>query len=77
MNDAVIVEAVRTPVGIGKPVKGALSVVHPVDLSAHVIDALITRSGVDPQHINDVIWGCVSQGGEQSANVARNSALAA
>ena len=77
MNDAVIVEAVRTPVGIGKPVKGALSVVHPVDLSAHVIDALITRSGVDPQHINDVIWGCVSQVGEQSANVARNSALAA
>jgi len=77
MNDAVIVEAVRTPVGIGKPGKGALSGVHPVDLSAHVIDALITRSGVDPQHINDVIWGCVSQVGEQSANVARNSALAA
>jgi len=77
MNDAVIVEAVRTPVGIGKPVKGALSGVHPVDLSAHVIDALITRSGVDPQHINDVIWGCVSQVGEQSANVGRNSALAA
>jgi len=77
MNDAVIVEAVRTPVGIGKPEKGALSGVHPVDLSAHVIDALITRSGVDPQHINDVIWGCVSQVGEQSANVARNSALAA
>jgi acetyl-CoA acyltransferase len=77
MNDAVIVEAVRTPVGIGKPGKGALSGVHPVDLSAHVIDALITRSGVDPQHINDVIWGCVSQVGEQSANVGRNSALAA
>jgi len=77
MNDAVIVEAVRTPVGIGKPVKGALSGVHPVDLSAHVIDALITRSGVDPQHVNDVIWGCVSQVGEQSANVGRNSALAA
>jgi acetyl-CoA acyltransferase len=77
MNDAVIVEAVRTPVGIGKPEKGALSGVHPVDLSAHVIDALITRSGVDPQHINDVIWGCVSQVGEQSANVGRNSALAA
>jgi acetyl-CoA acyltransferase len=77
MNDAVIVEAVRTPVGIGKPGKGALSGVHPVDLSAHVIDALITRSGVDPQHVNDVIWGCVSQVGEQSANVGRNSALAA
>ena len=43
MNDAVIVEAVRTPVGIGKPEKGALSGIHPVDLSAHVIDALIAR----------------------------------
>lgn len=77
MNDAVILEAVRTPVGIGKPGKGALSGVHPVDLSAHVIEALVTRSGIDPHHIDDVIWGCVSQVGEQSANVARNSALAA
>ena len=77
MNDAFIVEAVRTPVGIGKPGKGALSGIHPVDLSAHVIDALITRTGVDPSLVDDVIWGCVSQVGEQSANVARNAALAA
>lgn len=77
MNDAVIVEAVRTPVGIGKPGKGYFSSIHPVDLSAHVIDALVQRSGVDPNAIDDVIWGCVSQVGEQSANVARNAALAA
>jgi len=77
MNDAVIVEAVRTPVGIGKPGKGALSAIHPVDLSAIAIDALVQRSGVDPEAIDDVIWGCVSQVGEQSANVARNAALAA
>ena len=77
MNDAVIVEAVRTPVGIGKPSKGELSGIHPVDLSGIVIDALVQRSGVDPGAIDDVIWGCVSQVGEQSANVARNAALAA
>lgn len=77
MNDAVIVEAVRTPVGIGKPGKGQLSDIHPVDLSAHVIDSLVQRSGIDPAAIDDVIWGCVSQVGEQSANVARNAALAA
>ncbi len=77
MPDAVIVEAVRTPVGIGKPGKGNLSGIHPVDLSATVLDALVQRSGIDPRAVDDVIWGCVSQVGEQSANVARNAALAA
>ena len=77
MKDAVIVEAVRTPVGIGKPGKGELSGIHPVDLSATVIDALVQRSGIDANTIDDVLWGCVSQVGEQSANVARNAALAA
>ena len=77
MKDAVIVEAVRTPVGIGKPGKGELSGIHPVDLSATVIDALVQRSGIDANVIDDVLWGCVSQVGEQSANVARNAALAA
>ena len=77
MNDAVIVEAVRTPVGIGKPEKGALSGIHPADLSAHVIDALISRVGIEPENVDDVIWGCVGQVGEQSANIARNAALAA
>lgn len=77
MRDAVIVEAVRTPVGIGKPEKGALSGIHPGDLSAHTLRALVERAGLDPVHVDDVIWGCVGQVGEQSANIARNSVLAA
>lgn len=77
MPDAVIVEAIRTPVGIGKPGKGALSEIHPVDLSAHVLNSLVERTGLDPALIDDVMWGCVSQVGEQGANVARNAVLAA
>ena len=76
-RDAVIVDAVRTPVGVGKPGKGSLSGIHPVDLSAHVLQALVSRTGVDPAAIDDVVWGCVSQVGEQSFNVGRNAALAA
>ena len=76
-NDAVIVSAVRTPVGIGKPVKGALSGIHPVDLSAIVLNAVTSRVGLDPALVDDVIWGAVSQVGEQSGNVARNAVLAA
>jgi acetyl-CoA acyltransferase len=74
MRDAVIVEAVRTPVGRRN---GALAGVHPVDLSAHVLTALAERSGVDPAMVDDVVWGCVSQVGEQTFNVGRNAALAA
>ncbi|MEK6441066.1 thiolase family protein [Pseudonocardia sp. T1-2H] len=74
MRDAVIVEAVRTPVGKRN---GGLSGIHPVDLSAHVLQALAERSGVDPAVIDDVIWGCVSQVGEQTFDIARNVALAA
>ncbi len=74
MRDAVIVGAVRTPVGRRK---GALAGVHPVDLSARVLTALAERTGVDPTRIDDVIWGCVSQVGEQSWNIARNAVLAA
>lgn len=77
MTEAVIVGAVRTPVGIGKPGKGALTGVHPVDLSAQVLRELVERTGVDPAVIDDVMWGCVSQVGEQSANIARNAVLAA
>jgi acetyl-CoA acyltransferase len=76
-NDAVIVSAVRTPVGIGKPVKGVLSGTHPVDLSALVLREVTARAGIDPAQVDDVIWGCVSQVGEQSGNVARNVVLAA
>ncbi|CAB4930125.1 unannotated protein [freshwater metagenome] len=76
-RDAVIVEAVRTPVGIGKPEKGALWGINPVDLSAMVLQGLVARTGIDPAMVDDVVWGCVSQVGEQSFNVGRNSALAA
>ena len=74
MRDAVIVEAVRSPVGKRK---GGLAGTHPVDLSAHVLKSLVERSGIDPAEIEDVIWGCVSQAGEQTMDIARNSALAA
>jgi acetyl-CoA acyltransferase len=74
MRDAVIVEAVRTPVGKRN---GGLSGVHPVDLSAHVLDALVTRAGIDPGMVDDVVWGCVSQVGEQTFDIARNAVLAA
>jgi acetyl-CoA acyltransferase len=74
MRDAVICAAVRTPVGKRG---GGLSGVHAVDLSAHVLDALVARAGIDPVVVDDVFWGCVSQIGEQTYNVARNAALAA
>src|SRR6202020_81618 len=74
MSDAVIVAAVRTPVGKRN---GGLSGVHPVDLSAHVLNALADRAGVNPEIVDDVIWGCVSQVGEQTFDIARNAVLAA
>ena len=76
-SDAVIVQAVRTPIGIGKPGRGALSSLHPVDLSAAALRGLLAKTGLDPGLLDDVIWGCVSQVGEQSFNVGRNAALAA
>lgn len=74
MRDAVICEAVRTPVGKRN---GALSGVHAADLSASVLKALVERSGVDPSVIDDVVWGCVSQVGEQTFDIARTAVLAA
>jgi acetyl-CoA acyltransferase len=74
MRDAVIVAAVRTPVGKRG---GALAEVHPVDLSALVLTELAGRAGLDPGLVDDVIWGCVSQIGDQSSNIARFAALAA
>lgn len=76
-RDAVIVAARRTAVGIGKPERGALSGIHPVDLSTHPIRAVLADTGLDPALVDDVMWGCVSQVGEQSFNVGRNAALAA
>jgi acetyl-CoA acyltransferase len=74
MRDAVIVEAVRTPVGKRN---GGLSGVHPVDLSAHVLQAIAERSGIDPALVDDVVWGCVGQVGEQTFDIARNAVLGA
>jgi acetyl-CoA acyltransferase len=74
MRDAVIVEAVRTPIGKRN---GGLSSVHPTDLSAHVLRAIAERTGIDPGIVEDVIWGCVGQVGEQSLDIARNAVLGA
>jgi acetyl-CoA acyltransferase len=76
MRDAVIVDAVRTPNGKGKPT-GSLSPVHPVDLLAHSLRALVERTAIDPELIDDVIGGCVDQVGEQAANTTRWAVLAA
>ncbi|GAA0612672.1 thiolase family protein [Sporichthya brevicatena] len=74
MRDAVIVDAVRTPVGKRN---GGLSGVHPVDLSAHVLTSLVSRTGLDPALVDDVVWGVVAQAGEQTWDLARNAVLAA
>ena len=74
MRDAVIVDAVRAPIGRRK---GTLKGVHPVDLSASVLTALADRNQLDPELIEDVIWGCVTQIADQSTNVGRLAVLAA
>ena len=77
MREAVIVDAVRTPIGRGKPGKGALNPTHPVDLLAHSLRAVVDRTGVDPERIDDVIGGCVDQVNEQAMNITRSAVLAA
>jgi acetyl-CoA acetyltransferase family protein len=74
MRETVIVEAVRTPVGKRN---GALSAMHAADLSAVVLNELVERAGIDPNVIDDVVWGCVSQVGDQSSNIGRYAVLAA
>ncbi|MFI5720408.1 thiolase family protein [Nocardia sp. NPDC051750] len=74
MRDVVIAGAVRTPVGKRK---GGLSAIHAADLSAVVLRALVERTGVNPALIDDVVWGCVSQVGDQSSNIGRYAVLAA
>ncbi|MFD0065921.1 thiolase family protein [Streptomyces sp. NPDC056690] len=76
MRDAVIVEAVRTPVGKGKP-NGTLAHVHPVELLAHTLRTLVRRAGVDPAQIDDVIGGTVDQVAEQAMNTTRYAVLSA
>jgi acetyl-CoA acyltransferase len=74
MRDAVIVEAVRTPIGKRN---GGLSGLHSADISALVLESLISRSGLDPALVDDVIWGCVMQIGEQTFDIARTALLSA
>jgi len=74
MAEAVIVEAVRAPVGKRN---GGLSGVHPGELSAQVLNGLVERVGIDPAIVDDVIWGCVMQAGEQALDIARTAVLAA
>ncbi|MBU8578522.1 thiolase family protein [Brevibacterium luteolum] len=74
MNDAVIVAARRTPTGKRE---GVLSGIHPADLSALVIEDLVTTTGIDPVVLDDVIWGNVTQAGEQTGDIARTAALSA
>jgi acetyl-CoA acyltransferase len=76
MRDAVLVDAVRTPSGRGKP-GGALSGVHPVDLAAGVLTGLLQRNGLESRQVDDVLMGCVSQIGDQAMNIARQAVLAA
>lgn len=74
MSDVYIVEAVRTPVG---KYKGSLAGVRADHLGAHVLNALVTRAGIRPEEVSDVLFGCVTQVGEQSANIARTALLGA
>ncbi|BDB58727.1 MAG: acetyl-CoA C-acetyltransferase [Rhodococcus sp. (in: high G+C Gram-positive bacteria)] len=74
MTEAYIVDAVRTPIG---KKKGGLADVHPADLGAHVIKALVERTGIDPADVDDVVFGCVDAIGGQAGNIARTAWLAA
>src|ERR1700760_3420390 len=74
MAEAVIVEAVRSPIGKRN---GGLSGVHAADLSAQVLNGLADKAGIDPEIVDDVIWGCVMQAGEQPPDIARPSLRAA
>ncbi|MFF0814703.1 acetyl-CoA C-acetyltransferase [Rhodococcus sp. NPDC003318] len=74
MPEAYIIDAIRTPIGKRG---GALSAVHPIDLGAHIVKALVDRTGIDPSDIDDVVFGCVDAIGGQAGNIARMSWLAA
>jgi acetyl-CoA acyltransferase len=76
MNEAVVVSAVRSPVGRGKA-DGSLANVHPIDLSATVMKAAVERSGIAPDFLDDVLWGCALPEASQGLNVSRLSLLRA
>src|SRR5579863_1375161 len=75
MAEALIIDACRTPRGIGKPGKGALSDIHPQQLGAAVLRALKERTGIDTADVDDIIWGTSAQVGPQSGDIGRMSAL--
>lgn len=77
MDNAYIISAVRSPVGIGKPDLGALYPLEPVELSARILRAAVKRASIEPELIDDVILGCVTPIGNQGANIGRLSALQA
>ncbi len=75
MADAFIIDACRTPRGIGKQGKGALAHLHPQHLAATVLKALVDRNGFDTADVDDVVWGTSAQVGEQSGDLGRMAAL--
>ncbi len=75
MVDALIIDACRTPRGIGKAGKGALAGIHPQQLGAAVLRALADRTGIDTADVEDIVWGTSSQRGPQSGDLGRMSAL--
>src|ERR1051326_9235434 len=72
MREAVIVEAVRTPIGKRN---GRLKDIHPVVLGSLVLKEIVRRAGIEPEEVDDVVFGCVGQAGEQTLNIGRNAWL--
>lgn len=77
MRQAVVIDAIRTPIGRAHPDKGIYRDVRADDLSADLMNALVARTGVSPREIEDIHWGCVKQQNEQGFDIARNAALIA
>jgi len=75
VKEAYVIDSVRTPRGKGKPGKGALSGIHPQELLAQALQQITRRTGIPPSEVEDVVIGCVSQAGDQGANIARNAVL--
>lgn len=76
MSEVFIISAVRTPIGVGKP-QGALAPLAPVDLASLVLNEVVSRAGIEPGMVEDVVWGCVTPVGDQGANMARLAVLKA
>ena len=75
MREAVIVEALRTPIARGKPIRGGLSAFHPATLLGKVQEAVVEKAGIEPAVVEQIVGGCVTQAGEQAGNVVRNAWL--